>query len=375
MRTTHRTCLIALLVFALPNLARADDSWVGRVVVMKETGVKFGHTDSKTGQEVYVGTLDKMMYKVLADQEGWLRVQHNDKKGWFRKDKAVPVEDAVAYFSEQIAANPKNLLAYAHRAAALVWKGDIDAALQDYDEAIRLNPKAAPAWNNRGAAWFTKRDFDRAISDFNKAIELDPKYVEAYNYRGGALHSKKEFDKAIGDFNKAIELEPKFVEAYANRATLWLDKNEPDKAIKDYDEVIRLDPSYIEAFNNRGVAWRQKKQFDKALRDYDAALQIDPKSIPALNSKAWLLATCPDAKFRDGKKAVEVARQACELTEWKNNQCLDTLAGAYAEAGQFDEAVKWMTKALEDQEYAKQAGDMGRKLLEQYKQKKPFRDG
>jgi tetratricopeptide (TPR) repeat protein len=374
MRTIRRICLIALLAFALPSFARADDSWVGKVVIMKEPGVKFGYTEPKTGEEVYLGTLDHMHYKVLADQDGWLRVQHNDKKGWFKKSEAVLADNAVDFFSDMIKANPKDVRAYAHRAAALVWKGDVDAALQDFDEAIRLNPKAAPPWNARGSAWYKKEQFDKAISDYDKAIELEPKYVEAYANRASAWYAKKQFAKAVSDFDKAIELEPKFVDAYASRALAWVDLNQPDKAIKDYDEVIRLDPSFVEAFSNRGVCWRQKKQFDKALRDYDAALQLDPKSITALNSKAFLLATCPDAKFRDGKKAVELARKACEIEEWKNIALIDTLAAAYAEAGEFDEAVKWMTKALSDQDYAKQAGDMGRKMLEQYKQKKPFRD-
>jgi tetratricopeptide (TPR) repeat protein len=340
MRSTYRTCLTVLLMFVLPVVACADDSWVGRVVIPKQPGVKFGQTDPKTGTEVVFGTLEGMMYKVLAEKDGFLRVRQNDKEGWFPKGEAVPVENAVDFFTNLIRANPKDIRAYVHRAAALVWKGDFDAALRDYDEAIRLDPKVSRPWNNRGSAYYAKKDYEKAIKDFDKAIEIDPKYVDAY----------------------------------FNRATTWLDSNQPDKAIKDYDDVVRLDPTFIDAYINRGVCWRQKKQFDKALRDYDEALRLDPQCLPALNSKAFLLATCPDAKFRDGKKAVELARKACDIEEWKNNGFIDTLAAAHAEAGQFDEAVKWMTKALADEEYAKQAGDTGRKMLELYKQKKAFRD-
>ena len=53
--------------------------------------------------------------------------------------------------------------------------------------------------------------------------------------------------------------------------------------------------------------------------------------------------------YRDGKRAVAVATKLGELTEWKNPDALDTMAAAYAEAGQFDDAVKWEKKAMEQQ--------------------------
>ena len=51
--------------------------------------------------------------------------------------------------------------------------------------------------------------------------------------------------------------------------------------------------------------------------------------------------------MRDGKKAVESATQACEMTNWNDPDMLGTLAAAYAETGDFDDAIKWQQKAVD----------------------------
>ena len=66
-----------------------------------------------------------------------------------------------------------------------------------------------------------------------------------------------------------------------------------------------------------------------------------------MNNLAWLLATCPNPDLRDGQRAMQLAQRACELTEWKEHNLLDTLAAAYAQLGEFDRAIDYQTKAIE----------------------------
>ena len=63
-----------------------------------------------------------------------------------------------------------------------------------------------------------------------------------------------------------------------------------------------------------------------------------------MNSLAWLLATCPDERVRDGAKAVRLSEQALR-PDPNNANKLDTLAAALAAAGRFRDAVSTQEKA------------------------------
>jgi hypothetical protein len=121
------------------------------------------------------------------------------------------------------------------------------------------------------------------------------------------------------------------------------------------------------------LAVRQDKEglFEGALRDYDKAIQLAPNYISALNNRAWLRATCPDARFRNGDQALGDAKAACELTEWKVANKVGTLAASYAEAGDFKNAMKWQKKAISLAPGNKRLDYQAR--LSQYKAGQPYR--
>ena len=60
---------------------------------------------------------------------------------------------------------------------------------------------------------------------------------------------------------------------------------------------------------------------------------------------AGLLATTSISEIRDNTRAIQLATKACELTEWKNWEMLETLASVYAAAGDFQQAARWQGEA------------------------------
>jgi hypothetical protein len=88
---------------------------------------------------------------------------------------------------------------------------------------------------------------------------------------------------------------------------------------------------------------------------------------------AWLLATCPDNSIRNGKKAVKLATQACDMTKWTNYAYVDTLAAAYAETGDFDGALKYQKQAANMDGIPEDNRTNVQGRIELYLQHKPYR--
>jgi tetratricopeptide (TPR) repeat protein len=118
--------------------------------------------------------------------------------------------------------------------------------------------------------------------------------------------------------------------------------------------------------------WRDKGEYDKSISDLNESNRLDLKDAYPHWGLGWIYATCPAACYRDGAKAVENARKTCELTQWKEPGVFETLAAAYAENGEFSEAVKWQEKAIELAS-ANDKADL-RSRLDLYKSRKPYRE-
>ncbi|MBV8229322.1 MAG: tetratricopeptide repeat protein [Planctomycetaceae bacterium] len=417
--------------------ALADESWVGRKVVLRgpDAQVKVDKRVVATGQVFRV-------YRVDRGVGDWLWVVADDVAGWAVKDRVVPVEQAWDESNRAIENDPNAAWAYSWRGALAAERRDWDRALADFDAAIRLGQADAATFGNRGLAWACKRQFAAAIADFDEVLRRDPNDARAYEdradawlalndderaladfdaavrlqpgnararcgrgvaklrkqdpsalddldaairldrrcalayvHRAGVWASRNERDRALADFDEAIRLNPWLATARDHRGRFWIASGDPRRALVDFEEAVRLDPNQASAHRNRGVALCAVKSYSRALADFNEAIRLDPGDPEAYAGRAWLWATCPDQKFRDARRAVESATRACELGRWSCAHCLDVLAAAQAEAGDFVAAAESEARAMA----TARVGDPDRAAylnrLSLYQGKKTYRDG
>ncbi len=327
------------------------------------------------------------------------------KQGWILQEDVVPIADSVPIYDELIQFYPSIGRNYKLRGSAKLAAGQADEAIADYTAAIRLRTRDPQVYVWRGMIYATKGDYERAIDDYNVAIQQGAKGVAVYSNRAAAYSGKKEFEKAIkdyslviqhdnqrssnyyqrglaykgageqeqavADFTKAIELDPNNLQALNSRGFSSFQAGETAKAIADFSEVIRQSPKSALALNNRGYNYQLQGDYQQALADYTQAIELAPKYALAHQNMAWLLAAATDESVRDGAKAIEFAKQACELREYKVFSDVKALAAAFAENGEFEPAIEWQTKAIELA--VDEQKEFEHEILQKYTAQEPFR--
>ncbi|MGB6042017.1 MAG: tetratricopeptide repeat protein [Pirellulales bacterium] len=229
-------------------------------------------------------------------------------------------------------------------------------------------------WVRSGSAgWLDSKyvvPLDEGVDHFTAVLAQNKNDSSSYEARAHVYRNLGNHARAIEDYSAAIKLQSSDAFVLKNRAYTYFLIGNHEAAAADYTSALQLNPKDVTAWKDRGHNHYLSGDYAKALADYDAALKLNPKHIRTLNFRAWLLATCPDSKIRNGKEAMKNARLACELSKPTDYDFVDTLAAAYASAGYFDLAIETAREAI------KQAPEKERPSIEQrlkrYGDKKPY---
>jgi len=249
-------------------------------------------------------------------------------------------KDAETLWCDTLRKNPDSWMAHTHLASIMLAQGKSEEAIRHYFQALRIRPFCAGIHHNLGNAMLVEGKLDEAVNHYRQALQFQPNYADTHNNLGTAFKSQGKLEDAITCYRQALQIKP----------------------------------DHAEAHSNLGDALLAQGKFGEAADHYRQALQIYPDSAGVLNNFAWFLATTEDTKLQNPTDAVKFAKRACELTDYKNPEILDTLAVAYADAGRFLQATETAEKA-KNLAQAEGKKDLAREIqnrLQLYKTSQPY---
>jgi len=280
-------------------------------------------------------------------------------------------QQALTQYQRALAINPRYVEVHNSLGAAYQLQGQLDAAAAAYREAIRIKPDFAPAHGNLAALLNRQGKLDEAVVHFREAIRLNPNYSKAHNNYGILLRGQGKLDQAAAEFEAALRIDPQLAEAYHNLGLVRAKQGDDRQAQANFEEALRIKPDYGHARVDLARQLQQHGDHRGAVTQLRQALRHKRPPLEAAVMLAWILSTSDDATLRDGREAVQLAQSCIKAVGAQDPALLATLAAAYAEAGDFAEAIRWQEKALDLAPPADKSAYQSR--LEHFRSNKPYR--
>jgi len=261
-------------------------------------------------------------------------------------------------------------LALTHRQLNF-WRDDITlfghaVAVTKDNDTVHLNLGLALEKIGRNAG---------AMAEYRAAVKIDPDSIEAHNNLANLLGDAGHPDEAVAEYQAALRINPQYVAAHNNLGTPLVELGRFDEAMKQYAIAAQLDPTDWHAPYLMGRVLLKTGRDMEALAYFRQAVKLDPNNPHVLTYLAQMLASDENPKLRDGNAALAMAAKANDLTGGNQPAMLDALAMAYAEIGQFTNALQTAAYAVKLAAAYDMTNDavLIQQRLQFYQDRRPFR--
>jgi tetratricopeptide (TPR) repeat protein len=282
----------------------------------------------------------------LSLTPGYADAENNIGRALMLKDK---IDEAIPWFEQALQHYPGHRDALMNLADALVKKGRVHDALSVYGPLAKIDPEGAQTHLlNLADSLAKKKDNASALDVYETYVSIAPQDAEARFRFANCLHEQGTSAEEMKQLEKAVELAPDHAEAHNNLAALLARQGRTAEAVEHFQKAIALNADHDSAWFNLGMIYYTQRKTIEAERAWRQAVRANPNAIKYLNALALALATSAEPAARNGPEAVELAKRAVELSQSKPDpNVIAILAAAYAEAGDFSQAVVFARQARE----------------------------
>ncbi len=284
------------------------------------------------------------------------------------------LDEARDAFDQAIELEPDAPGLLLQRARIHALESDREEALADISRALEIAPRDPAALLLRARINQQAGDTEAALADLERVLDRDPNAPAALELRGLLAAEREDYPAAIRDFRRLAARDPNDAAVLGQLAMLYLADDQPREAIRRFTRALEIDEDNFGCLRGRSDAEITIGDHDAAIEDLERAVALEPDDTGVLNNLAWLLATSPEDEIRDGKRAIELAERACDLTAWEEAHIISTLAAAHAEAGDFERAREYSRQAVETGSPEGEVAEQLRAELASYEVNKPWRE-
>lgn len=234
--------------------------------------------------------------------------------------------------------------AYEREGIQALGSGDWEAAAAAFRRGIELAPENPSLRHRLGTALYMLGNEREGQAQFEAALRVSPDYAEAHYSLGLILEGSGRFEEALHRFSTAVRHEPSYVEARVRLARLLRRAGRPNEALAEYDRVIAADPEGAEARFGYAMTLVLLGRYQEARERLEEGMTRHPDQPMFAKALARLLAAAPDARVRDGQRALALVQEL--LARERSFDLGEAMAMALAEVGRYAEAASWQREVM-----------------------------
>jgi tetratricopeptide (TPR) repeat protein len=198
-------------------------------------------------------------------------------------------------------------------------------ALNEFEKVVAIDSGKYIVWEQMLIISAEMNDYKSMLDKSSRVLELFPEQPLPYLFNGIANYQYKMFDKSLESLNNGIKL------------------------------VVENNSLLVQFYTYIGDSYNQLKNNQLSDEAFDKALEIDSKNSYILNNYSYYLSL----RAEKLDKAEKMSQKANELNP-NSSSYQDTYSWVFFKSAKFDEAKKWIEKALVN------GGDKSAVIVEHY---------